>query len=173
MDWSWFYASIVPTALLVLTLGIYALQWHAMVRASRLEALLAILRYFEDSERKRAREFMYAHGEELRRFFTREFTVDDHDEIDAEVLSISGGTMGIRDIDIGLNALNNACYLIRKRYAPGEVVDDFLRNTLVRVWEAYGGYITWRRTRNDVNWPSKYAEHLEWIVKRIKRDRYG
>lgn len=170
MDINWYLSTLVPTSLLVLTLGVYAFQWHAMVQATKLQALLAILKYFEDGELKRTREFMYEHGERLRKYFKQPFSWTDHDVIDAEIKQTSGGTLGITDIDLGLNALNNVCYLIRKGYASKDLVDGFLRNSLLHMWNAYEGYILYRRTRADVRWPSVYAQHLEWVVKRIRVD---
>jgi len=139
-----------------------------MVRATRLQALLAILKYFEDSELKRTREFMYEHGEKLHKYFREPFSWADHDVIDAEIKRVSGGSLGISDIDLGLNALNNVCYLIRMGYASRDLVDGFLKNSLLHVWNAYGGYVAYRRKRTDVAWPSVYAAHLEWVVKRIR-----
>jgi hypothetical protein len=167
MDWITGFTAMIPTVLLVLTLGVYAFQWHAMVQSTRLQALLAILKYFEDSELKRTRDFMYQHGEALRRLFNEPFSWNDKDVIDAEIKKTSGGSLGISDVDLGLNGLNNVCYLIRKGYASQDVVDGFLRNSLLHAWNAYEGYIAYRRRRIDVPWPSVYAQHLEWVVKRI------
>lgn len=165
-SWVASVATVVAAIAVVATAIIYQRQLEAMTKARQLESLLVIMKYVEDIDLRRARYFMFEHVDELRSLFDQPFSWDTLREIESRVRALSSGAIGIHEIDLSLNALNNVCFLIRQEYAPTEAVDAFMKNSLLRAWHAFEPYIKHRRQRPDtIGEPSQYAVHLEWVVR--------
>jgi len=144
---------------------IYRGQLRAMNRARDLESLLAILKYVDDLELRQARYFMNEHAEELRKLYIAPFTLDKRRAIDAKIRELSSGSLELHNIDLCLSSLNNICYFIRYDFAPADLSDGLLENTLIHAWDVFKEYVSYRRTReSDKNLPSRYAEQFEWVI---------
>lgn len=158
-------ATVVAAAAVVVTARIYKRQLEAMTTARQLESLLAIMKYAEDSDLRRARYFMLEHGKKLEGVFDQPYSWDTRNAIDSQVRTLSSGTLGIHEIDLALNALNNVCFLVRQEYAPPQVVDAFLKNSVLHAWKAFEPYVKHRRRTETLDGrPSQYAVHLEWVA---------
>jgi hypothetical protein len=158
-------ATIIAAVAVVVTVLIYHRQLRAMTTATQMESLLVIMKYVEDLDLRRARYFMFEHGEALRHLFDTPFSWETRRAIDRRVRELSSNELGLHNIDLVLNSLNNVCFLIRGGYAPPEAVDAFMKNSLLHVWYAFEPYVYHRRRRPDtIGEPSQYAAHLEWVV---------
>jgi hypothetical protein len=158
--------TVIAAAAVVVTAAIYHGQLQTMTKARQMESLLVIMRYVEDLDLRRARYFMFEHGAALRHLFDAPFSWEARRAIDARVRDLSSNEIGLHNIDLVLNALNNVCFLVRYEYAPPEAIDAFLKNSLLHAWYAFEPYIHHRRKRPDtIGEPSQYAAHLEWVVK--------
>ncbi len=166
MDWSVAasIATVIAGMAVVVTARIYYHQLTAMTKARELESLLVIMRYADDIRLRRARYFMLEHGASLVESFAKPFSWPTRNELDAAVRKLSANEVSIHDIDLSLNAINNICFLVRSGYAPSSAIDGFLQNTIRHAWRAFEGYVRHRRTRDDIPEPSRYAEHLEWVM---------
>lgn len=161
-------ATIIASLAVVITAVIYQRQLAAMTKARQLDSLIVILKYLEDLSLRRARYFMFEHGSELRDLFDVPFSWAARQEFDRRVRQLSENQLGIHDIDLALNALNNVCFLVRQDYAPRDVIDTFLKNSLLHAWNAFEPYAHHRRNRPDnIGEPSQYAVHLEWVVRNM------
>lgn len=161
-------ATVVAAVGVLVTVVIYQRQLLAMTKARQLDSLVVIMKYLEDRSLRLARYFMFEHGDELRHLFDVPFSWEARRAFDRHVRELSGNELGIHDIDLALNALNNVCFLVRHEYAPQEVVDAFLKNSLLHAWHAFEPYVHHRRRRPDkIGEPSRYAVHLEWVVRNM------
>lgn len=164
-SWVASIATVVAAIAVVITVVIYQRQLEAMTKARQLDSLVVIMKYVEDLGLRKARYFMFEHGDQLRHLFNIPFSWDARRAIDGRVRELSGNELGIHDIDLALNALNNVCFLVRHGYAPPETIDAFLKNSLLHAWHAFEPYAHHRRRRPDtIGEPSQYAAHLEWVV---------
>lgn len=158
--------TVIATIAVVATAVIYHRQLGTMTKARQMESLLVIMRYVEDLDLRRARYFMFEHGSALRHLFDAPFSWATRRAIDVRVRELSSNELGLHNIDLVLNALNNVCFLVRHEYAPPEAIDAFLKNSLLHAWYAFEPYVHHRRRRPDtIGAPSQYATHLEWVVK--------
>lgn len=157
--------TVIAAAAVIVTAAIYHGQLQTMTKARQMESLLVIMKYVEDLDLRRARHFMFEYGAALRHLFDAPFSWETRRAIDAKVRALSSDEIGLHNIDLVLNALNNVCFLVRYGYAPPEAVDAFLKNSLLHAWYAFEPYIYHRRQRPDtIGEPSQYAVHLEWVV---------
>lgn len=164
MNWT-LVITIIATAAVVVTAWIYYRQLKAMTNARQLESILVILRYIDDIELRRARYFVYEHAELIKSLFDKPFSWENRRLINDEVKRLSGETVELHEIELWINALNKICFLVRKGYAPSEVVSGLMKNTLLHSWHAFAPYIEHRRTRvSTIGEPSGYAKHLQWAV---------
>ena len=164
------WATVVAAVAVVVTVVIYQRQLIAMTRARQLDSLVVIMKYLEDMSLRKARYFMFEHGKELRDLFDVPFSWEARREFDRRVHELSGNELGIHDVDLAINALNNVCFLVRNGYAPPDVVDAFLKNSLLHAWHAFEPYAYHRRRRPDsIGESSQYAAHLEWVVRNMCR----
>lgn len=158
-------ATVVTAVAVLVTALIYFGQLKAMTKARQLESLLMILKYVDDLELRRARYLMFEHGEQLRHLLDVPFSWDTRKTMDQKIREISSGELTLHNIDLSLNAFNSICFLIRYDYAPPDSVNALMKNSLLHAWHAFEPYIRHRRTRPDtIGEPSRYAEHLEWVV---------
>lgn len=148
----------------------YFLQIRAIRRQQHLEAILAILKYVDDPELRRARWFIYEFGHALEDLFRQPFWWHRH-VLNARIVELSHGTLDINGFDLVVNALNNIAFLIRYDYAPYEpVVSEMLKTTFLRAWVHLEKYVDYRR-KNRVGLEdesSMYGVHLCWVVKQIR-----
>jgi hypothetical protein len=166
------WANVATTVAVIVGVIIYQRQLQAMTRARELESLLVIMKYVDNIDLRRARYFMLEHWEELSGLFAQSASWETRHAIEAKALDLSGGTIGIHEIDLAVNALNNVCFLVREEYAPPATVESFMRNSLLHAWEAFEPYIKHRRTRPDtVGTPSQYGAHFESVVQKLKASR--
>jgi hypothetical protein len=160
-------ATVIAALAVVVTAIIYQRQLVAMTRARQLDSLLVILKIVEDIGFRRARYLMLEHSgdKELQGIFVQPYSWDTRRAIDSRLHTLSGGALGIHEVDLALNAFNNVCFLVRQEYAPAEVIDASLKNTLLHAWEAFEPYVKHRRQRTgNIGGPSQYARHIEWVV---------
>ena len=163
-------ATVVASAAIVLTAPIYYRQLTAMSKARQLDSILAILNYTDNLALRRARYIVYEHADTLWSLLPDQADFAGRNAVDARVRELSTNLVGLHEIDLWLNALNNACFLVRYGHAPQEVVTGLLQNSLLHSWRALEPYIRWRRTwRRDIGAPSIYAQHFEWVVKESTR----
>ncbi|MBI3664607.1 MAG: hypothetical protein HY236_00005 [Acidobacteria bacterium] len=161
-------ATTIAAGAVVVTATIYYGQLKAMKEARQLQSILAIINYLDDIDLRRARYFMFEHGERLRTLLDTPFSWDTRKVIDQKVRELSSGQLGLINIDLCLNSLNNICFLVRQGYAPPAVVDTLMKNSLLRAWYAFGPYIRHRRSRSDaIGLPSWYAQHIEWVAENM------
>lgn len=157
-------AATVAAAAVVVTAVIYLAQLRAMTRARELDSLLAIMRSVDSISFRRARYVFLEHHEALRPFLTAPFSWDSRTALDLKIRELSS-SVELHDVDLVLNALNNASYLIRHGFAPADSAEGFLKNSMLHSWNAFEGYIRYRRTRPDtIGERSRYAEHFEWVL---------
>jgi len=162
-------AAVVTTVAVVAGVIIYKRQLEAMTRARELESLLVIMKYVDDITLRRARYFMLEHWKELSSLLELPFSWDTRHAIESRVRELSSGTLGLDEIDLAINALNNVCFLVRKNYAPAEAVEAFMKNSLLYAWRAFEPYIMSRRTQVDtIGQAEQYAAHFESIVKILR-----
>jgi hypothetical protein len=163
-------ATVIAAVAVVWTVIIYHRQLQAMIKARQMDSLMVIMKYVEDLELRRARYFMFEHGKELRHLFDAPFSWELRRAIDMRVRELSENQLGLHNVDLVINTLNNVCFLIRYGYAPPEAVDAFLKNSLLHAWHAFEPYIYHRRRRPDeIGETSQYAVHLEWVVQNMCR----
>lgn len=159
-------ATVIAAVAVVATALIYHRQLQAMTKARQMESLLVIMTYVEDLELRRARYFMFEHGAALRHLFDAPFSWDTRRAIDVRVRELSANELGLHNLDLVLNALNNVCFLVRHDYAPPDAVNAFMKNSLLHAWYAFEPYVYHRRRRPDtIGEPSQYAVHLEWVIR--------
>jgi hypothetical protein len=139
-----------------------------MKHARQLDSILAIIKYLDDGNYRRARYFMLEHGEKLRSLLDTPFSWDTRKAIDQKIRELTSDEIGLHNVDLCLNSINNICFLARRGYAPPEVVNALLRPSLLHAWHAFSPYIRHRGSREDtIGLPSWYAQHLEWVVENM------
>ena len=161
-------ATTIAAVAVVVTAVIYYGQLKAMRTARQLESILAIIKYLDDIDFRRARYFMAEHGEKLRTLLDAPFSWDTRKAIDQKIRELTSDELGLHNIDLSLNSINNICFLVRQGYAPPAVVDAFMKHSLLHTWDAFSPYIHHRRNRPDtIGSKSWYAQHLEWVVENM------
>jgi hypothetical protein len=178
LDWWVKIASIIgglttglAAIIIVATAIIYGLELRAIKKANELESILVVLRYIEEPNLRRARWFLYLHPEILRDIGDKPIT-DEWPRLNQKIQEMSKGRVDLNQIDLVLNNINNIAYLINTKRVPAYIVDDFLHHAFHRCWSAYAEYIAYRRKHPvglSFTDKSKYAYHLETLVKRLEQ----
>jgi hypothetical protein len=162
-------AAVLTTLAVVAGVIIYKRQLEAMTRARELESLLVIMKYVDDISLRRARYFMLENWEKLSDLLEQPFSWDTRHAIESRMRELSSGTLGVDEIDLAINALNNVSFLVRNKYAPAEAVESFMKNSLLYAWRAFEPYIRSRRTQVDtIGQAEQYGAHFEWIVQMLR-----
>jgi hypothetical protein len=165
-------ATTMASVAVVVTAIIYYGQLRTMRKARELESLMVIMKYVDNLELRKARYLMLEHAQDLQPLLAAPFSPATREATDKRVRELSSGELTIHNVDLALNALNNVCYLIHSEYAPVDAA-AFMKNSLLRAWQAFEPYIRHRRGRRDtIGEPSRYAADFEWVVvNKYKRDK--
>lgn len=162
-------ATAVAALAVVVTVLIYYGHLKAMTKGRQLESVLVIMSYANDRELRKARHLMLEHQQDQdhERIFVEPFSDTTRREADEKDRQLSSNEVTLHGVDLALNSINNACYLIRYGYAPEEAADVLLKNSLRRSRLAFRSYTEFRRRRPDIHdgGPSRYAEHFKWVIK--------
>ena len=173
--WATLSAALVVAAASAVAL----MQLKEATRARRLQSILAIFRYVDDADLRRARWFAYQHIDAINKLLVKPFSSEweRRKQINKLIHRLSDGAVDLQRFDLALNAMNNVAYLIRDKQVPYEaVVPANLQTTFLRVHCRFEPYIKYRRSGKTrfglpMNEPSLYACHLIWIVEEIERRR--
>lgn len=159
-------ATVVAAVAVVVAAIIYNGQLKAMKKARELESLLVIMSSVDNLALRKTRFFMMRHGAEVAALLQDPYTWEVREEIDTRVRELSSGELGVDDVDLAINGLNNICFLVRDGYAPPMVVRSFMRNSLLHAWSAFESYVKQRQNVSDgVADSRQYGSHLERVVR--------
>lgn len=165
-------ATILAAVAVALTAGIYYGQLRAMTKARQLESVLKVLEYVDRLDLRRARYFVYQNPHCLSELPNEPFTWDHWKQLDKKIKDLSDQSIGLHEIDLWINALNNIGLLIREGYAPKKILSGHMKNTYLHCGQTFGSYIEHRKHRADVlGEPSMYAQHFEWVVNQLKDNK--
>jgi len=158
-------ATIAAAAVVMLTVRIGYDQLKAMTKASQLESVLKVLEYVDNIDLRHARYFAYNHPECFSQFPADPFSWQGWTQLDEKIKALNENPehrIGLHQIDLWINALNNIGFLIRYEYAPKEILTEHMWNTYSHCWETFRPYINYRKNRDDSL--SMYAQHFEWVA---------
>lgn len=166
-------ANVITGIAVVVAAVIYQRQLKVMTKARELESLIVVMNYADNITLRRARYFMFRHGESLLPLLQTPYSADVRDATEALVRELSSGTVDLHEIDLAVNALNNVCFLIREAYAP-PAAQALMKNSLLHAWRAFKPYVAHRRTRPDTTGTlTQYAVHFERVVSNMGHDDIG
>jgi hypothetical protein len=165
---------VVSVAALSITAVIYGLQLRAMRKAHQLQSLLAILRYVDNPELRRARWFANEHMAEVEQILQRphETEWERRRDLNGLIQTSTGEQTDLQSFDLVINALNDMALLIREGYISIDgVISPMMRTIFLRSATVFRPYIEHRRTHRlgGLEEEVVYAQHLQWVVEELQR----
>lgn len=165
-------ATIIAAIAVTVTMLIYYGQLNAMTKARQLESVLKIFEYADRLDLRHVRYFIYQHPNCFDNLPNEPFTWEHWNQLDEKIKKLSDNSLGMYDIDLWINALNNVGFLIREGYAPRIIMTNHMKNIYLRCDQTFHTYIDHRKRRAGMNEePSMYAQHFEWVIKQLQNDK--
>ena len=170
-----YIATIIAAIAVTVTMLIYYGQLNAMAKARQLEAVLKVFEYADRLDLRHVRYFVYQHPNCFDNLPNEPFTWAHWNELDKKIKDLSDGSLGMYEVDLWINALNNIAFLVRDGYAPQSVLTNHLRNIFVRCDRTFHKYIDHRQSRAGdlIDLQSMYGLHFEWAIQRLHDDEFA